>query len=167
MSALHPNEWSQAVKNIWTMLKPGGVLCFRDYGRNDLTQLRFKSQRLMEYVDACHASSFHGHCILVDTAFPFRPNLYARGDKTRVYFFAKEELQAIFSGENNQSAPSQIDVAPMTPNEQDANEVAYRFETIRLGVDRRLLMNRKRRLKMYRIWMQGIFRKPIETESHM
>lgn len=48
LSALHPNEWQQAVKNVWTMLKPGGILCLRDYGRNDLTQLRFKAARLME-----------------------------------------------------------------------------------------------------------------------
>lgn len=39
----------------------------------------------------------------------------------------------------------------------------YRFETVRLGVDRRLLMNRKRKLKMYRVWMQGIFRKPLDA----
>jgi tRNAThr (cytosine32-N3)-methyltransferase len=28
-----------------------------------------------------------------------------------------------------------------------------------LGVDRRLIVNRKRQLKMYRVWMQGRFRK--------
>jgi tRNAThr (cytosine32-N3)-methyltransferase len=70
-----------------------------------------------------------------------RPNLYARGDKTRVYFFEKDELAEMFS-----------------PNHPDA---PHRFETAHLGVDRRLLMNRKRKLKMYRIWMQGIFKKPL------
>ena len=44
-----------------------------------------------------------------------------------------------------------------SPSSENAER---RFETINLGVDRRLLMNRKRQLKMYRIWMQGIFRKP-------
>jgi tRNAThr (cytosine32-N3)-methyltransferase len=34
-----------------------------------------------------------------------------------------------------------------------------RFSTEQLGVDRRLLVNRKRQLKMYRVWMQGQFRK--------
>jgi hypothetical protein len=32
------------------------------------------------------------------------------------------------------------------------------FKIEQLGVDRRLLVNRKRQLKMYRIWMQGKFR---------
>ena len=48
LSALHPDEWQQAIANIWTLLKPGGTVCFRDYGRNDLTQLRFKGSRYME-----------------------------------------------------------------------------------------------------------------------
>jgi tRNAThr (cytosine32-N3)-methyltransferase len=33
------------------------------------------------------------------------------------------------------------------------------FTLEQLGVDRRLLVNRKRQLKMYRVWMQGKFRK--------
>jgi len=38
------------------------------------------------------------------------------------------------------------------------------FKIEQLGIDRRLLVNRKRQLKMYRIWMQGKFRKPNETD---
>ena len=34
-----------------------------------------------------------------------------------------------------------------------------RYRTEQLGVDRRLLVNRKRQLKMYRVWVQGKFRK--------
>ena len=33
------------------------------------------------------------------------------------------------------------------------------FDVVQLGVDRRLIVNRKRKLKMYRVWMQGKFRK--------
>ncbi len=36
------------------------------------------------------------------------------------------------------------------------------FAAEQLGIDRRLLVNRKRQLKMYRVWMQGKFRKIAE-----
>lgn len=37
------------------------------------------------------------------------------------------------------------------------------FKTEQLRVDRRLIVNRKRQLKMYRVWMQGQFRKPLNS----
>lgn len=33
------------------------------------------------------------------------------------------------------------------------------FSVDHLGVDRRLIVNRKRKVKMHRVWVQGIFRK--------
>lgn len=33
------------------------------------------------------------------------------------------------------------------------------FTIVNLGIDRRLIVNRKRQLKMYRVWMQAIFRR--------
>ena len=38
------------------------------------------------------------------------------------------------------------------------------FTISQLGVDRRLIVNRKRQLKMYRVWMQGKFRR-TETDA--
>lgn len=75
-SALSPVQWSLAESNLRRMLKPGGLLLMRDYGRYDLTQLRLKANRLL-------SDSF-----------------YIRGDGTRVYYFTNEELAGIFTEEN-------------------------------------------------------------------
>ncbi|CAN6607464.1 hypothetical protein TRVA0_003S03048 [Trichomonascus vanleenenianus] len=109
-SALAPSQWEQAMENLDKILKPGGIILFRDYGRYDLTQLRFKKGRLLD------------------------ENFYIRGDGTRVYFFTEEELHEIFG---------------------------KKFEVIKVGTDRRLMVNRQRRIKMYRIWMQAQFQKPL------
>jgi tRNAThr (cytosine32-N3)-methyltransferase len=40
-----------------------------------------------------------------------------------------------------------------------AGRTGQLFAAEQLHVDRRLLVNRKRQLKMYRVWLQGQFRK--------
>ncbi|KAH8882860.1 methyltransferase [Thozetella sp. PMI_491] len=126
-SALSPSQWKKAVENVFKLLKPGGQVCFRDYGRGDLAQVRFKKRRYLE------------------------ENFYIRGDGTRVYFFDQEELSAIWSGTH--------DIWSGEPSEAGASEFKPDFEIQDLGVDRRLLINRARKLKMYRCWMQGRFLK--------
>ncbi|QLQ81444.1 hypothetical protein HG537_0F02050 [Torulaspora globosa] len=109
-SALAPDQWEQALANLHKVMKPGGKILFRDYGRYDLAQVRFKKNRLLE------------------------DNFYIRGDGTRVYFFTEEELREIFTNGS--------------------------FIENRIGTDRRLLVNRKRQLKMYRCWLQAVFEVP-------
>lgn len=115
-SALAPDQWNQAIKNLDKLLKPGGLILFRDYGRYDLAQVRFKKNRLLD------------------------DNFYIRGDGTRVYFFTEEELEDIFVKRAG-------------------------FINERIATDRRLLVNRKKQLKMYRIWLQAVFKKKEDGDE--
>ncbi|KAM0286025.1 hypothetical protein ACHAQH_001215 [Verticillium albo-atrum] len=114
-SALNPNQWQKAVENVHRLLKPGGQVCFRDYGRGDLAQVRFKKGR---YLDE---------------------NFYVRGDGTRVYFFELDELKTIWKG---------------VVDREGGDNTKELFEIEDLGIDRRMLVNRARKLRMYRCWMQ-------------
>ncbi|KAF1920088.1 S-adenosyl-L-methionine-dependent methyltransferase [Ampelomyces quisqualis] len=150
-SALHPRQWDQAVRNIWRVLKPGGQVLFRDYGRGDLAQVRFKKGRWME------------------------ENFYVRGDGTRVYFFEQDELEEIWGGRERAQREEHTDADDLTGKTEHlqirghgqesqasgtSREHRPAFEIAHIGVDRRMLVNRQRRLKMYRCWMQAVFRKP-------
>jgi tRNAThr (cytosine32-N3)-methyltransferase len=134
-SALSPDQWAQAVRNVYTLLKPGGEVLFRDYGRGDLAQVRFKKGRYLE------------------------ENFYVRGDGTRVYFFEESELREIWSGN--------IPVSNKEGEEAAEPIKVPGLEVLNLAVDRRMLVNRMRKIKMYRCWMQGRFRKakdePVEV----
>ena len=169
-SALSPEQWERAVGNVWRCLKEGGEVCFRDYGKGDLTQVRFKKERLLE------------------------GRFYVRGDGTRVYFFEEEELRRIWgrgaaekdvegeatertkgeaseeatatcNGHNEIDGDSANGTSAETKDDRDDPPPVSRnaFEILSLGVDRRMLVNRQKQLKMYRCWIQGHFRKPYTT----
>ncbi|RWS20553.1 Methyltransferase-like protein, partial [Leptotrombidium deliense] len=73
LSAVAPEKMPFVLSEAVKYLKPNGLLLFRDYGRNDLTQLRFKD----------------GRCI--------RDNYYVRGDGTRTYYFDENEVHQLFT----------------------------------------------------------------------
>jgi len=110
LSALNPDSWAQAALNIFRLLRPGGLLLIRDYARYDMTQLRFKKNRLLD------------------------ENFYARGDGTRVYYFSNQEISDIFC----------------------------KFDRLQNETDRRLLVNRQKKITMYRCWIQAKFVKPLK-----
>lgn len=72
LSAIHPDNFQLVTNTLSKLLKPDGCLLFRDYGRYDMTQLRFKpGNKIGE-------------------------NFYVRQDGTRTYFFTLDETKKMF-----------------------------------------------------------------------
>ena len=71
LSAVHPDKHGTVLKNIGSVLKPGGCLLFRDYGDGDMAMIRF------------------GPGSKISDRF------YKRQDGTRSYFFTRDEVASL------------------------------------------------------------------------
>lgn len=111
LSAIHPDKFRPVISNIYRLMKPGGMVLFRDYGLYDMAQLRFKP----------------GHKIA--------ENFYMRQDGTRSYYFAENEVSALFRDEG--------------------------FEVVVNSYIHRRTINPKEGIDVPRIFVQGKFRKPF------
>ncbi|KAJ0853457.1 putative tRNA(Thr) (cytosine(32)-N(3))-methyltransferase [Helianthus annuus] len=74
LSAVPLHRMSAVVAECFSVLKPGGLLFFRDYGLYDMTMLRFEA----------------------DQKVGFRE--YKRSDDTRSYFFSLDIARDLFIG---------------------------------------------------------------------
>ncbi|KAI9280860.1 S-adenosyl-L-methionine-dependent methyltransferase [Umbelopsis sp. AD052] len=81
LSAIPPEKMSNAIQNIFKVLKHGGSVLFRDYGLYDEAQIKFSSASDKKLDE----------------------NFYVRQDGTMSYFFSLEDVQNRFEAEGFQT----------------------------------------------------------------
>ncbi|WMV53765.1 hypothetical protein MTR67_047150 [Solanum verrucosum] len=74
LSAVPLHRMSRAITECFSVLKPGGLLLFRDYGLYDMTMLRFEPEQRVGYRE------------------------YIRSDRTRSHFFCLDSVRDLFCG---------------------------------------------------------------------
>jgi methyltransferase-like protein 6 len=75
LSAISPSRMRNALANVNSTLRPGGMVCFRDYCSGDLAQIRLAATGKQQMIEH---------------------NFYARGDGTRAFYFSKDGLNSLF-----------------------------------------------------------------------
>ena len=75
LSAIDPDKMPGTARNVASILKQGGTLLFRDYGRFDEAQMKLGVSR--------------SKCI--------KDNFYRKHDGTKCYYFALEDLENLFT----------------------------------------------------------------------
>ena len=78
LSAIAPEHHALAAKHAVQALKPGGVLCLRDYGRYDQAELQLARQRAKRLTD----------------------HYYVKHDHTKCFYFSTQDLYALFVEQN-------------------------------------------------------------------
>ncbi|EOA35495.1 hypothetical protein CARUB_v10020701mg [Capsella rubella] len=73
LSAVPKERMPRAIKECFAVLKPGGLLLFRDYGLYDMTMLRFEPEKLIGF------------------------RQYVRSDGTLSYFFCLDTVRKLFT----------------------------------------------------------------------
>jgi len=106
-------------------------------------------------------------------------NFYRRGDGTFAYFFEKGSSLASFNSRTIQRHPTVKGnvffdhcfaiLMIFSSHHVEATRAVMEsvgFQTRDLEYDTRILQNRKRKLKMYRVWLQATFVKPLDANSN-
>ena len=82
MSAISPEHYEYITNLASLILKPGGYVLFRDYGKYDMAQLRFEA-----------AAKRQGNRL--------GDGFYVRGDGTRAKFFSQEEIRSVWESKQD------------------------------------------------------------------
>ncbi|GFS95631.1 tRNA N(3)-methylcytidine methyltransferase METTL6 [Nephila pilipes] len=73
LSAIHPDKMHFVLKNVFEVIRPGGMLLIRDYGLYDQAMLRFGPGHKLD------------------------ENFYVRQDGTRAFYFSEEYLEKLIT----------------------------------------------------------------------